>query len=488
MSITAASPVLEVLDGADPDLSRDVARWRREVPRARRRLDREASTLARPRLWTDTLGALGVTGWRAVRAAAPVVPSILLRLAASRTGVPIGPPPDEAVLERAQELVREGGATYVKLGQFVASSRGLLPDEWVEAFSWCRDSAGPLPIEVVRGIVTQELGEGVRLTIDAEPLAAGSIGQVHAATLSDGREVVVKVQRPGLDEQVRSDLAALALLAAGADRLHPALRAANLPGFIELFAELLLQELDFRFEALNMVESRASFADRGLDLVRVPQPVAGMTTARVLVMDRLEGIPYDRVAEERGAFDGSDLVRFAIRAVVETTLLDGLFHGDLHAGNVLVSSDARFSLLDFGICGRMDFQQRGGLLRFLLGFAAGDADAQIAAMVHFGAIPAGSDLGPLRLAYQEELDRIDVRADGSVTFERLAATVGRMLRILAAHGFRMPKDLVLFFKNLLYLGDLAGAVAPEMDLFAEITQILSALGRERETELRRLLA
>ncbi|WP_241004419.1 AarF/ABC1/UbiB kinase family protein [Conexibacter sp. SYSU D00693] len=469
----------------------EVARWRGDLPRVRLALEAEAAAIARPRIWPDTLGALASTGWRVLRAAAPDAPVALLTAAASAAGLPVAPPAASAgTLERAQRLVRAGGPTYVKLGQFIASARGLLPDAWVDAFGWCRDAAPPLAPGVVAEVVARELGDarGRLAWLDDEPLAAGSIGQAHRGRLDDGTDVVVKVRRPGLRRQVRSDVETLALAAAAAERLHPAAAAANLTGFVELFASLVLQELDLRLEALNLVESAAMFERRGLDHVRVPRPVEGLVTERLLVMDALPGVPYDRAAAEQGPVDGERLLGLAIQGVLQCTLLDGLFHGDLHAGNVLVAPDGDFSLVDFGICGRLDDRRRAALVRYLLGFAASDAAAQVAAMQQFGAVPADAHVGALARELQAELDRLDARADGAVTFDRLGDTLGRLLRVLAANGFTMPKELVLFFKNLLYLSAFAASVAPEADLFAEVTGVLGRIGEEHGDELSALLA
>jgi ubiquinone biosynthesis protein len=473
----------------DAELAAAVRRWQIELPPVRRALEAEARRIATPRLWVDTIGALATTGWRVVATAAPDAPLALLAAAASAAGLPVAPPrASPGTLERAQRLVRAGGPTYIKLGQFIASARGLLPDAWVDAFAWCRDDAPPLRAGVARSIVAREAGPGALAHVDEQPLAAGSIAQVHRARLADGTPVVVKVRRPGLRRRLRSDVEALALATAAAERLHPAAAAGNLTGFIEVFATLALQELDFRLEALNLVESAVIFERLGVDYARIPRPIPGLVTERLLVMEEVAGVPYDRAMAAYGALDGERLLRLAIRGVLETTLLHGLFHGDLHAGNVLIDADGTFALVDFGICGRLDERRRGGLVRYLLAFAANDAAGQVEAVREFGAVPPGADTAPLVAALQAELDRLDARVDGAVTFDRLGDTLGRLLRVLAANGFTMPQELVLFFKNLLYLSGFAAAIAPDADLFAEITAIIGRLGETHGAELTALAA
>jgi ubiquinone biosynthesis protein len=438
-----------------------------ELTRLRLRLEDEAADLARPRIWPDTLGALAGTAWRALTAVAPDAPVLLLAAAASATGAPIRPPAANAgAIARAQRLVRNGGPAYIKLGQFIASAEGLLPGAWVEAFAWCRDDAPRLPWETVASVLDAEIGEGALGWIDREPLAAGSIGQVHRATLPDGTDVVVKLRRPELRERLQADIGALALAVPVLERLHEDVAAANLGSFVELFAQLTLEELDFRLEALNIEQSAAAFAALGMDFVRVPQPVPGLVTERVLVMERLDGVSYDRAATVLDAgVDGERMLELAIGGVLATALRSGL-----------VQPDGTFGLVDFGICGRLDVGQRASIASYLAAFAASDARGQIEALRDFGAIPPDADLGALADELGAELARLDQRADGAVTFERLGDTVGRQLRILTRNGFRMPKDLILFFKNLLYLSSFAAGIAPEADVLEVVERAFAQVG------------
>src|SRR5947209_5008201 len=407
---------------AQPGLAELAAGWQRTLPGVRRELEREAEALARPRLWVDTIGALASSSWKVTTAAAPDAPLALLTLAASATGLPIAPPAyGRGTLERAERLVRAGGPAYVKLGQFISTARGLLPDDWVDAFAWCRDAAPELSPNVVLRIVRAALRDEWRLRdFDPEPLSAASIAQVHRAVLEDGTEVVVKVRRPGLRRRLRADVESFALLAALAERVHPAARTANLSGFVELFAEVVLQELDFRLEALNLVELGAVFEDAGIDYCTLPRPYPGMVTERVLVMEHVAGVPYTDAGDQYGAqLDGERMIQLAIQGVLETTLAYGIFHGDLHAGNVFIDGGDRFALVDFGICGRIDATQRAALVRFMLPFAAMDARGQIQALSHFGAIPADADTEALADQLQRELDLIDPRSGHSLTFDQL---------------------------------------------------------------------
>ena len=445
-------------------LADEAALWQRELPAVRARLEREAALLARPRVWLDTVANLASTGWRMASTASPL--DILLA-AAGAFGLPVGPSRSTGVGE-VEQLVRAGGPAYIKLGQFIASADGLLPPEWVSAFGWCRDRVPPEPGPTAIAVMRAELGERFDDLVDLEEeaFAAASIGQVHRARLTDGTEVVVKVQRPDLRRRFAQDVEALALVAAGAHRLHPAVRVANLPGFVELFAQLALQELDFRLEALNMVELGVSSKDAGLDYVTFPRPIPGMVTERVLVMEAVPGVPYT----EAEVTDGERLLELAIKGVLEGTLIYGRFHGDMHAGNVLVHGGDAFSLVDFGICGRLTAAERAGLVRFLLAFSAMDAAKQLDALDAFGALPPDADRVAIAAELQAEIDALPA---SGITVAALGENLGSVLRILAAHGFQAPQELVLFFKNVLYLSGFTTAVAPDADLLAQIGPTLA---------------
>lgn len=469
-----------------PGLTEQALRWHHDAVDQRVIVGREAQRLAKPRLWLDTIVSAATTGWRLVSVAAPGAPFQLLALASAAVGLRVEPPQASAgTIDRVQRLVRAGGPAYVKLGQFVATGEGLVPDEWVRAFAWCRDEAPPLEPGVAQRVIERELGpERDRLAwLDDQPLAAGSIGQVHRGRLVDGTEVVVKVLRPGLRRQFRTDIETLALAAAAAEKVNGAARSANLSGFVELFAQLALEELDFRLEAANLVDSSAVLEAMGADDMIAPRPIPGMVTEQVLVMELLPGVAYTRL-DPTSDLDGDRLLRTGIKGVVEATLTHGVFHGDLHAGNVLVdASTGSFSLVDFGIAGRLTAAQRAGLVQYLTAWAADDARGQIAAMQSFGAIEAGAQVDVLVDELQAELDLLRDRARGEVTFDQLGITLGRLLQVLARNGFRMPKDLVLFFKNLLYLAGFAASVAPEADVLAVVQGILLELLADPESGL-----
>jgi len=470
-----------------PGLPDEAERWLRTLPAQRDRLARQARSLATPALHPAGIGRLAqmagrvvgsAAGWATVDLGRAVYRSVIF---GERDHAEVA-----AAVERAQQLVRDSGPVYVKLGQFISTAQGLLPAEVVDAFAWCRDAVPPVRTSVARRIVERELAHPIDEIFESfgdVPIASASIAQVHAARLrEDGRHVVVKIRRPGLRRQFEADVRAMALLAAFGEARSGAVRAANAHGFVELFAQLVLEEMDFRLEALNMVEIGLASEDAGMfENLRVPRPIPGLVTERVVTMEYLPGTRYTDAAGNLDAgVDPAAIIRLGIQGVLEHTLVYGIFHGDLHAGNVFLEPDGRFALLDFGIVGRLDARQRAALVQFMMGVGTWDARAQLEGMREFGAVPPDTDIAALAA----ELKALDAEQhDAVITHEQMVEGMATVMRILVAHGFRLPKELVLFFKNLLYLNGLAATLAPDLNLLGEVDPIFQYFAARYEQEL-----
>ncbi len=490
----ALPDMLDLLDTSTvfddrPGLADFARRWLAAAPRMRERVADEALTLATPSLKPASLAAAARTGARAARAARPGLAGDMKAWA--RTGQA----DRAAAMRRVQDVVKAGGPTFVKLGQFVATAQGLLPDEWVEAFGWCRDEVPPMAPGEAEVRFEEAFDAPVELLLaefDTEPLGSASIGQVHAARLRDGTDVVVKVRRPGLRERFVSDLRTMALAAAAAERASEATRVANFPGFVELFAQLVLEEVDFRFEAINQIELALAAHEAGQDYLSMPRPIPHLVAEDVFVMERLPGVNYtEALAAYPDAVDGERLLRLAITGVLEHTLAFGVFHGDLHAGNVLIAPSGDFSVIDFGIAGRIDATQRAALVQFMLGFARNDSRMQLKGLQAFGAIPPDADLATVAVMLDDQLATVDpaiLKREVKVTVDQLSTLLGLIIRTLAANGFRLPKELVLFFKNLLYLNGFAATLAPDTDLLAQIEPIFGYFVSRYPAQMAEILA
>ena len=284
------------------------------------------------------------------------------------------------------------GPTFIKLGQIISSGEGVFPTELVEEFKRCRDQVPAETFDDVRRTVETDLGQplgAVFESFSADPIAAASIAQVHAARLRTGEDVVVKVQRPDVARLVHTDLRAMAWLAPHLVGRIPVAALANPPALVELFADTIVEELDFRVEAANMLDVATMLHDLGQTGYVVPRPHPTLVTRRVLVMQRLDGFKFDDVAGMREAgVDTEGVVRTAMVALMEGAMISGIFHGDLHGGNLLVLPDGRTGLLDFGIVGRLTDERRVAFLRLMVSATTNDLKGQMAALRDLGALPA----------------------------------------------------------------------------------------------------
>jgi len=364
------------------------------------------------------------------------------------------------------------GPSYIKLGQIVSSGRGLFPDELVDQFVLLRDRVQPEPYALVRRVVEEDLGRPlaeVFASFDRRPLASASIAQVHLARLVTGEEVVVKVQRPTVAGRVEADLRVMSWIAPWLVGRIPVTALANPPALVELFAETITEELDFRMEADNMVAIGRSFAELGQRGYVVPRPHPTLVTRRVLVMERLQGFAFDDVTAMVGAgIDTEAVVRTGMIGFLEGAMLHGIFHGDLHGGNLLVLADGRTGLLDFGITGRLSDVQRQAFLRLLVGASMNDVGTQITALRDLGALPAHADVDAL--VVELGLDRPPVDP-ASLSAEELTAEIQRVVKALLGSGAKLPKPLMLFVKDMVFLDSAIATLAPDLDLFAEIATI-----------------
>ena len=383
---------------------------------------------------------------------------------------------------RLRRAVERLGPTYIKLGQIISSGEGLFPAELVSEFKLCRDQVPAEPFETVRTVVEADLGvplDYVFTTFDRVPLAAASIAQVHAATLRSGEQVVVKVQRPRVTRLVRKDLRVMAWLAPHLVGRIPIASLANPPALVELFAETIVEELDFRMEAANMIDIASMLHELKQTGYVVPRPHSTLITRRVLVMERIDGFNFDDVAGMKGAgVDTEAVVRTAMVALIEGALVYGVFHGDLHGGNLFVLPDGRTALLDFGIVGRLDGDRRLAFLRMMVCATTNDVKGQLAAMRDLGALPADTDLGAVIRDLRLDQATVDPT---TLTGEELIAEVQRVVKSLLGYGARMPKELMLYVKNMVFLDGAMARLAPDLDLLAEIANI-SLLFTQRHGE------
>ncbi len=352
-------------------------------------------------------------------------------------------------LRRAFEVL---GPTYVKLGQLVASGEALFPQHYSEEFRKLLDRVPPFSLDAVNRTLDEELGAArARIVeLDPAPMAAASIAQVHAAVLDDGSEVVVKVQRPGIAELAAADVALLRFYARNLAKISRHIRRGNAVAIIDGFEENLVEELDFHHEAARMREFNEVMRRMGTKDVAAPIVHDDLSGPRVLTMERFRGWRLDDTDGILASpYDGKERLRHGIRAWFQTLILRGFFHGDVHAGNFLLLHDGRIGYLDFGIVGVFDEDQKKNVLEYVLGFQQRDFVRVARSMLAMGTV--------------EDAARVDVEAfaaDLAVAYKPLLEPTEEfkmrdmlpdLMRVAHAHSMRMPRDLVLVTKQLVYL-------------------------------------
>jgi predicted unusual protein kinase regulating ubiquinone biosynthesis (AarF/ABC1/UbiB family) len=367
------------------------------------------------------------------------------------------------------------GPTYVKLGQLVASSQGLFPEPYCRELQGCLDRVKPFPFRDVEATLRAELGKDPRevfASLDPEPLASASIAQVHAAKLKDGADVVVKVQRPGIEQTIAADLRILR----GIARIVTALphgELANPVDIVDDFEANLREELDFVNEASNMDEFNRIMRLHHQNDVAAPRVMHDLTTKRVLVMERFYGHRVDDVARIRERnLDGEEKLLLGMRAWFQSMIYHGFFHGDVHAGNLMALDDGRIGFLDFGIVGRFPRERRTQVTDYLMSFASSDYEKLARTMVAMGSVDAATvDVAAfardLKIAYGPLLD-------GDLGSIKYADLIPAITRVAVRHKMRLPRDFVLITKQMLYFDRYAKVLAPRLNIFKD-PRIVTAL-------------
>jgi ubiquinone biosynthesis protein len=361
----------------------------------------------------------------------------------------------------------ELGPTYVKLAQLIASSPGLFPEVLSDEFRSLLDEVPPIDADAVRSVIEADLGGAPELVFaefDYAPLASASIAQVHVARLHDGEEVVVKIQRPGIRRRLEGDLRILVRIAHILERMSAKGRMANPIAVVEDFAATLSEELNFVNEARSMELFAANLAAFGTnDHVRVPTVRWAFTTPRVLTMERIHGYKIDDLAS-LGAqgWDLGGALKRGVRAWMEAALEHGFFHGDVHAGNLMLDTDGDVVFLDFGIVGRLDDKMREiirhGLPALLV---EGDFTEVAKAIYEMGAVLNPQDLEESSRDIAEIVEPILGKPLSEISYGQVLVDI---VRIGTRYEVRLPRELVLVAKQLLYFERYAKLMAPDWNI------------------------
>jgi predicted unusual protein kinase regulating ubiquinone biosynthesis (AarF/ABC1/UbiB family) len=381
---------------------------------------------------------------------------------------------------KAEDLAKDLeklGPTFVKIGQLLSTRSDLLAPPYLEALSRLQDSVLPFSFGEVEQIVSSELG--VRISkafsdFDPAPTAAASLGQVHHARLRDGREVAVKVQRPGIRDRVLEDLEAFAEVAAIVDR-HSEPDGPPLAETVEEFRKALLAELDYEQEAQNLVAIGESLAE--FERIVVPRPVPAYTTSRVLTMDYVQGGKVTALHPVvRLEIDGKSLAEELFRAYLKQILIDGFFHADPHPGNVFVTEDRRIALIDLGMVARISPEMQESLLKLLLAVSDGRSDEAASNALAIGRKRSSFDEAVFRRGTSE---LISLYQHATVSEIRIGKVILELSRVSGEAGLSLPPELALLGKTLLNLDEIGRTLDPGFDPNAAVRRNSADLLQKR---------
>lgn len=399
----------------------------------------------------------------------------VLGTTATRWALGDRPPTARLVRQTFEEL----GATYIKLGQFIASSPTFFPKEYIDEFQLCLDKTKPIPFEEIKRILVEELGPDfdrkIFSHIEESPLASASIAQVHAAKLVSGEDVVIKVQKPGVRNVLLTDLNFLYVAAKIIETIAPKISWTSLSGIIEEIQRTMVEECDFYKEANNLIEFQKFLDDSGNRDVVVPKVYFQASAMRVLTMERFYGVPLtDLETIRKYCSDPETTLVTAMNTWFASLTQCNFFHADVHAGNLMVLRDGRIGFIDFGIVGRIGEGTWKGVSDFITAIMMGNFHGMADALSRIGITKREVDVDAFSEDIKSLYSKMDImEPDSSIVYnmhsneDDINSILMELVRIGEEHGLHFPREFALLLKQFLYFDRYVHILAPELDMFMD---------------------
>lgn len=374
-----------------------------------------------------------------------------------------------------RETFEQLGATYIKLGQFIASSPSLFPREYVEEFQSCLDQTPPLPFSYIEDTLKAEFGEKpldqIFKYIDQKPLASASIAQVHAATLVTGEDVVIKVQKPGVQTILHTDLGVVYAATKLLESVVPKVKFASLSDIVDEIRSRMVKEVDFVEEAQNIEDFQQFLSFTKNEQAVAPRVYHQASTKRVLTMQRLYGVPLtDIEVVKKHAKDPAQVLISAMNTWFASLMLCKSFHADLHAGNLLLLKDGRIGFIDFGIVGQLKPEVWAACIAFMDALQHTNYAEMARNMAKMGMTHQQVDVDVLAKDLEKIFSGVllaDPQKVMSGDVADLNAIMLDMVGVGERHGIHFPRDFALLMKQMLYFDRFMRVLTPYMDVFGD---------------------
>lgn len=372
-----------------------------------------------------------------------------------------------------RETFEQLGTTYIKLGQFIASSPSLFPRDYVEEFQKCLDQTSPVPFSYIEQVLRDELGdiESQFAHIDKTPLASASIAQVHAAKLATGENVVLKVQKPHVATILNTDLSVVLASMKVAETVMPKMKFVSLSQIVDEIKLRMVEEADFVKEAQNIKDFQQFLQLSGNTQVIAPTVYDEVSTAKVLTMERFYGVPMTDVDVMRQyCNDPASVFTETLNTWFASLLMCNSFHADLHAGNLMLLENGKIGFIDFGIVGKLNPDSWRAAMGFMKAFSESDFPSMATNMVGMGMTAGAVDELVLADDLRHVFDLL-LGADPQAMLKSEADELNRvmldMVQVGERHGIRFPRDFTLLLKQFLYFDRFMRVLTPDMDLFGD---------------------
>ncbi len=365
--------------------------------------------------------------------------------------------------QRLRMVFEELGPTFIKLGQMLSLEPDIIPADFVDEFKKLQDMVPPFPFEDVRQIIESEMGEKPEKLfrrLDPTPIAAASVSQVHIGKLFSGEKIVVKVQRPDIEDVIREDIKILMKIARTMEKRLDNMELLNPAGIVGEFENFISKEMDFTNEAASIERFTANF--KSDPTICIPEVFWDFTTSRVLVMEHLEGLRMDE--KEKMIAAGLDPVKVAqigINGFAKQILVHGYFHADPHPGNSLAMTDGRVGLIDFGIIGFIDQELMRHLANIFVGYAEHDYDRVITVFINMGLIKDTIDIKNFRYDLMDVSEPFYGR---TLKHVKVKEVFDKVIAISTNYRIRLPRELILLFKTMVALESMGKNLSPDANI------------------------